>query len=710
MTGMLAITLRFLEGRYHGNGSWPPAPARLFQALVAGAAPGERLPEPARAALSWLERLSAPAIAAPSARRSGELKLFVPNNDVDAKLGTAERGYAEAVASVRTDKRERPWLFDDTQPLFYLWELPPEEPRPTALPDVVHGLYRLGRGTDHAFATMEVLETVEAELRLQRYPGAIHRPGPGSQSAVPCPGTLKSLEQRHAAFIGRFSRISRTDGRLAFRQPPKPQVRLVGYDVPPHRLVYHIRRSDPGAAGRFRPVPLTTAAVLTHSVLREAAQRLRDAMPDNAPQIDRQVLGRGAGEADKHARIRLIPLPSSGHEHADLAIRRLLLEVPAMCKVPVEDLDWAFGNVTPCDLQTGEVQDWRLERDRGRDNISDRFTSGARCWRSLTPLALPQLRCGRNRRVGGDRRKETEAAAAAVQQALRHAGVRQKPEEIAVRREPFRRRGARAEIFAVPDHLARSRLAHVEIRFATRVKGPLILGDGRYRGLGLMEPVHESDVFLFSIGGDNALAAEPVAQAARRAIMALAAGQLRQRSLPVFFAGHDADGAPSRTGKRAHLAVLVDPGTRHLVVATPQALDRRPPEDDERSHTRTLESALGEFHHLVAGRSGAFTIMPVHDPEAPLLRASQVWESVTDWRPGRHGKGDSGDWISGDIRRDCALHGLPVPEAVEVLRRTEGRRGGLRARLRLHFAHMVTGPLCLGRTAMKGGGVFVAKA
>ena len=49
MPRSLLITIRFHEGRYHGqedrfNGSdgWPPSPGRLFQALVAGAARGAR--------------------------------------------------------------------------------------------------------------------------------------------------------------------------------------------------------------------------------------------------------------------------------------------------------------------------------------------------------------------------------------------------------------------------------------------------------------------------------------------------------------------------------------------------------------------------------------------------------------------------------------------------------------------------------------------
>src|SRR5690242_7598778 len=109
----LLISVRFHEGRYHGAGNWPPAPSRLFQALVAAAAqPGL---DSARDALNWLERLDAPVIAAPARHDGQPVSLFVPNNDLDApKFG----GDIRNIAKVRTaTKRIRPRLFDASIPL-----------------------------------------------------------------------------------------------------------------------------------------------------------------------------------------------------------------------------------------------------------------------------------------------------------------------------------------------------------------------------------------------------------------------------------------------------------------------------------------------------------------------------------------------------------------------------------------------------------------
>src|SRR5581483_8717579 len=104
----LVIYVRLHDGRYHGRGDWPPSPARLFQALVAGAGLSGRLSE-AKQALKWLEKLPAPVIAAPRAwqPRRGVL-FYMPNNDSDRIEGDPLE-----MAKIRTaTKVFRPYFFD----------------------------------------------------------------------------------------------------------------------------------------------------------------------------------------------------------------------------------------------------------------------------------------------------------------------------------------------------------------------------------------------------------------------------------------------------------------------------------------------------------------------------------------------------------------------------------------------------------------------
>ena len=50
----LVVTVRLHAGRYHGEPEWPPSPARLFQALVAGSAKRSTLDDEDVRALTWL--------------------------------------------------------------------------------------------------------------------------------------------------------------------------------------------------------------------------------------------------------------------------------------------------------------------------------------------------------------------------------------------------------------------------------------------------------------------------------------------------------------------------------------------------------------------------------------------------------------------------------------------------------------------------------
>src|SRR5262249_13558583 len=141
-----------------------------------------------------------------------------------------------------------------------------------------------------------------------------------------------------------------------------------------------------------------------------------------------------------------------------------------------------------------------------------------------------------------ERLNEEGHAAAAVVQALRHIGLSVRPKAIHVQREPFEGRGARTEVFADGIRFAKERLWHVEVAFAKRVTGPLVIGDGRYLGLGVMAPFEGAayDLVSFQISRESEI---PVAQAAslihatRRALMALSRDE--NGRVPRLFSGHE---------------------------------------------------------------------------------------------------------------------------------------------------------------------------
>ncbi|MDE0374051.1 MAG: type I-U CRISPR-associated protein Csb2, partial [Rhodospirillales bacterium] len=284
---------------------------------------------------------------------------------------------------------------------------------------------------------------------------------------------------------------------------------------------------------------------------------------------------------------------------------------------------------------------------------------------------------------------------------------------VAVQREPFDERGEPAEGFAAGSRFPGESLWHVALTFAAPVPGPLVLGDGRYVGLGLMRTVDRMPgVLAFAIEGGLAAAdPAPVARAARRAMLARVQAELPPgERLPTYVTGHEDDGSPARTGAHRHLAVVPDLPRRRLLYIAPNRLQRTGVHWREvrRDHAR-VESALVGMTVLRAGRAGRLTLAlaTVEAASDPLFAPSRAWQSVSDYRVARHRRRlDDADALTADATAELARIGWPAPASVEVLSVRRGARGGLAGRLRLAFATAQAGPLVIGRTAHLGGGLF----
>lgn len=728
MDQALLISVRLLEGRFHGTGDWPPAPARLFQALIAGAARGRTLPEDVRIALGWLEGCPVTVIAAPKARKGQRYTNYVPNNDLDYVGGDPRR-----VAEIRAGKFIQPLLFEARVPFIYCWLYDPCDQgacNARVVCTIAEQLYQFGRGIDIAWAWGEVIDENELEARIARYEGTLYRPTRGDQGCLlDCPerGSVASLEARYAANQRRFSR--RVEGKkvnILLTQAPKPRFRSVSYNSPPFWRLFELRSA--GLDTPFAPWPQERVGALVVQLRDAASQRLVDSLPDRETQIERALIGRNATEEDKTARVRITPLPSIGHVQADRGIRRVLLEVPRSCELGAEDIAWAFSGLPvsqPFDENAGEkLEETRLSPapDLG---MLKHFGVGSgesnRLWRTVTPAALPQLAARRRidpsrlregPKDAQERQAEEGRAATAVLQALRHAGIRERVDSVRVQREPYAAKGARAEAFAPHTRFVKERLWHVEIRFAESVEGPLLIGDGRYMGLGLMEPVRAAQgAFGFSITAGLVLPTDPedLAKALRRAVMVRVQERIeRSASLPAFFSGHAPTGAPLREGNHGHLSFAADLPRNRLLVLAPHLIEGRAPTPRERDHLETLGAALDGLTDLRAGAAGRLTLLPfpVVVDDDPLFAPAQHWESVTDYRPTRHAKRvTAADALVTDVLGEIRRQGMSAPE-VDVLEVWEGPRGGLAGRLRFRFKAAQAGPILIGRTRHFGGGLF----
>lgn len=731
MSRSLLIAVRFHDGRFHGTGDVPPAPARLFQALIAGAGLGGPLGQRESNALEWLERREPPVIAAPRMVDAQRVKTFVPNNDFDVVGGDPRR-----VGKIRTEKEIAPRLFDSEVPCLYSWTFDADEESERQAAEIcslAERLYQFGRGVDMAWSWGEVLDTDESEGRLSSHAGNLYRPSPGGTgNALACPvsGSLASLEARYASNSERF----RTEGRGAaarqlFSQPPKPRFAQVAYDCPPSRRLFELREGSPEAS--FEAWPLARSSSLVVWLRDGAVARLQEALPEQTSVIERVLVGRKANGEDggpSSSRVRIVPLPSIGSPDVHRGIRRVLIEIPAGCQIRAEDIHWAFSGLEIGDPETGELlnivltpsDDERMLIHYGADD-----NNRSRVWRTVTPAVLSEAamrrrieptRIAAEAKDGGERAIELARASDAVAQAFRHAGVRNSIEAVRLQREPFESKGERVEAFAPGTRFAKERMWHVEVEFRAPVAGPLVIGDGRFLGLGLMAPLRRSEgIHVFEVKSGLVDGPDPIglARALRRAVMARIQVKLGLRDrLGSFFTGHDRIGSPARSETSPHLAFLFDPRLRRLLVLAPHVLERRAAAESETRHLEVLDAALEGFRELRAGSAGILMLRATSVDLAsdPLFAPSRTWESVTDYDVTRHLKRvGAGEALAADVRAECRRRALPAPRVTPQSARGVARRG-LVGSVTLSFEVAVPGPLVLGRSRHIGGGLFSGAA
>ena len=724
MPQSLLIAVRFHEGRYHGQADrfgdddgWPPSPGRLFQALVAGAARGATLQAEDRRALEWLEELDPPRIAAPAVRRGQAVRRFVPNNDLDSVGGDPAH-----IGEIRVGKQWRPCFFDRKfRSCSCGASSRARRKRRVSAPSRCGCISSGAESTSHG-RPAGCWTRHEAEAALASHPGALRTPGGAGMTATPHPGTLASLAQRFHRNREKLATVGAgRKSRQLFTQPPKASFAHTGYDAPARRLHFELRTSERG----FAPQALASAAPLLTGLRDAAAQRLQDAVPESAPLFEKLIIGRGAGPRDLAQRVRLVPVPSVGTEHTDPSIRRIMVEVPAECPIRLDDLAWAFAGLPACDPQTGESWNGHLvSTDDAR--MAQRFARPAREFRSITPVAL----AGASRRrlepadakSADERSREERAAAGSVVQALRHAGIRARPTDIRVQREPFHRRGIRAEFFAAGSRFSKHALWHLQLRFSEMVPGPMVIGDGRFCGLGLMEPIPgatgSSDVFVFRLHGREPIAVEArpaLVRSLRRALMSLARDD--SGAVGRLFSGHEPDGRADSAGHHAHVFLAADgdggddgSSITRLIVAAPWAVDRRAGRISGRQR-RFFDDVVGRLTELKAGPLGRFDGLvaePMSDGD-PVLGPANLWTGATPYIATRNlrKRDDPASFVEADVRAECRRRGLPSLTEIEMLDVGSGPRGGRpSATLKLRFATAVRGPILLGRDSHVGGGLF----
>jgi CRISPR-associated protein Csb2 len=494
----LCLSITSLTGCFHGlapggEPEWPPAPFRVFQALVAAAAAEGPGPEWARATFGWLERQAPPKIIAPRPHHGRAYLQWVPHNHADLAATAVVRGteptLTAAMAAHRTAKTVQPTWVGEGAKVHYVWSIdPPSQAEASqhvgVLALIAQRLTVLGRGIDLVMGSVRLLGDAELEqLPGQRWcPGST---GPASSLRVPVCGTFQGLLDRHRTETTRL-------------QPGL--LRPVGRSAPCRTLNYtaqHAAATRPYAAFVFRPVePRSTAwqafplqeAVSVAGMLRHAA--IEAALADPADWRDADwarsfVAGHGPRERpESFPRFSYLPLPSIGHTRADRLIRRALVAESGQSTGQTgQSAAWISAALSGARLQPADprascaiiepVQGQALRED----SVFRRYLGAGghdSDWVSVTPVILPGYDDGKPAK----RRR-------LLARCLEHAGL-------SVSKMECSRWPHGAGMFRRPSYLQGLPGLHLRLRNSEPIGGPVALGAGRHCGLGVFAAVAPS--------------------------------------------------------------------------------------------------------------------------------------------------------------------------------------------------------------------------
>ena len=147
------------------------------------------------------------------------------------------------------------------------------------------------------------------------------------------------------------------------------------------------------------------------------------------------------------------------------------------------------------ELRLGRLGVWRLEREVLASELRTlqgrAWTQASRVWSSVTPVSLDRHPGDLRSAKPGDRRRAYAKAATIVRDACVRVGLPE-PSSIEFAPGPFLRGAAHVRRFRSPNNRRDHRpKLHVTLHFEDPVSGPVIIGAGRHRGLGLLRPMNE---------------------------------------------------------------------------------------------------------------------------------------------------------------------------------------------------------------------------
>ncbi len=451
-----------------GTPDWPPQPDRVFSALVsAWAARGERPSE--RSALEWLEAQDTPTVHAGNHTGRTAPDVFVPPND--QRASTAGKTYLRVMPEMRPRQPRRfPVACPEDPTMALVWDV-------ESAPETLRTLDAIARDVGYLghSASLVRCRFLCGESTAPTWP-------PASAQRRVYPGRLAELERAHHA------------------NPTRPVI-LPGAGVPP---AYDQETSprDPGwlvLEVVDGVVPDIRAAALVTRVLRHTLMSGYRAigMAERIPEV---VSGHTTDrKPTRSPHVAIVPMAFVGSPHSDGRVFGFALIPPAQTELQdISGFRAAFEKVAPFDpgderrileLNGAPLRTPLRLAPAGtvakRSLDPDPYLRPARIWATVTPLVLDR----HLKRHDDDEIRDLIARACgnvglprpdpANIQAGKHSAIEGAPSARPVSGAPPWTR------WRVPEPLVSRSLTHAVVDFGGEITGPVLLGAGRFTGLGL---------------------------------------------------------------------------------------------------------------------------------------------------------------------------------------------------------------------------------
>jgi len=478
---------------------WPPRPDRIFSALVASwAARGEL--EEERRALEWLEMLSVPRLFASEAEPRPGVTVFVPANDPSSD----KQKHAKNVLPALRNRQAREYGFPAARPhdpvIRLCWpDAEPDETMLSALQALAHDTAYIGHSAS----------LTRCRFLLDRGAwewGAAQQPRLGVYE-----GRLEELRQAYVRFEKSADKKDRP--QKGARVPPEPEAKVARTNLfadGDHWLILEHVDGD---------MPDIRACALVAKTLRDTllSGYRQIGLEDTIPEV---VSGHAAdGSPTRAPHLAIIPLAFAGFPYADGHVMGFALVPPTATKILVSpgaedtpetkayrkvlrtltDIDQDGRRILTLKSSEGTPRDraFSLDLSLTFEPPADKrsldpalYTGPAFVFATVTPIVLDR----HLKEKGAARQEETAGQIAA---ACRNIGLPE-PEAVVVDKHSAIEgapsaypsgKSPRWMNWRLPPSLASRQLTHAVIRFAEPIDGPVILGAGRFVGLGLCRPV-----------------------------------------------------------------------------------------------------------------------------------------------------------------------------------------------------------------------------